>query len=410
LVKLNNVTPPLTYIDLFAGCGGLSTGLHLAGLKGLFAVERNASAFSTLKANLIDNRKHFDWPAWLTTTNWDIKDLLARKARSLAKMNGAVDLVVGGPPCQGFSTNGRRREGDERNTLVHSYLKLVEQIQPRAIFFENVRGFTMKFTANAEEGQNYSDIVLRRLHELGYGDARGELIDMSNYGVPQRRKRFIVIATREGVADEVFAALPAILPAFLSEKRLPRKNRVRSALSDLQRCHGEAICPDSSGFQSGLASRPTTGLQRLLRTRLAPHVPDSHRFVQHSEKVKLVFNKLLAEAPRNHAILGKEGRAFGLKKRSVTILAANQTAPTVTTLPDDIIHYSEPRVMTVRECARLQTFPDWFVFKGQYTTGGKTRVTDTPRYTQVGNAVPPLFAELVGIAMKEVLQHVESPI
>ena len=85
------------------------------------------------------------------------------------------------------------------------------------------------------------------------------------------------------------------------------------------------------------------------------------------------------------------------------VLDPDEPAPTITTIPDDFIHYSEPRVMTVRECARLQTFPDWFEFKGPYTTGGPRRVVQTPRYTQVGNAVPPLFAEMVGLALKEVL-------
>jgi Site-specific DNA methylase len=93
----------LNYIDMFTGCGGLSTGLHLAGWKGLFAIERNSTAFSTLNANLIEKRNHFDWPTWLAITNWDIKELLNQKSRELAKLRGSVDLVAGGPPCQGFS-------------------------------------------------------------------------------------------------------------------------------------------------------------------------------------------------------------------------------------------------------------------------------------------------------------------
>jgi DNA (cytosine-5)-methyltransferase 1 len=88
------------------------------------------------------------------------------------------------------------------------------------------------------------------------------------------------------------------------------------------------------------------------------------------------------------------------------VLDPNDVAPTVTTIPDDFIHYSEPRVMTVRECARLQSFPDWFKFKGPYTTGGKRRAHQTPRYTQVGNAVPPLFAEIIGLATKKAIQNV----
>lgn len=395
----------LKYIDLFAGCGGLSTGLHMAGWKGLFAVEKNASAFSTLKANLVDKREHFSWPTWLAATNWDIKELLKQKEDELGKLKGTVDLIVGGPPCQGFSTAGRRQEGDERNNLVHTYLKMVELVQPRAILFENVRGFTMKFKANAQEGVAYSQLVIQQLQDLGYNDARGELIDMSDFGVPQRRQRFIVIATREGVADSVFEALRDRCSDYLSDRGIPKKNGVKSALSDLQRCHGTAPCPDSNGFRSGLTSRATTGLQKHLRNGSKTNTPDSHRFVNHTDDVEAVFERLLANAPRNRCILGAEREPYGLKKRSVTVLDGNHSAPTVTTIPDDFVHYSEPRVMTVRECARLQTFPDWFEFKGPYTTGGKQRVLQAPRYTQVGNAVPPLFAEMAGLALKEILSH-----
>ncbi len=397
------MTRNLKSIDVFAGCGGLGPGLHLAGWKGLFAVEKNAAAFSTLKANLVEKKKHFDWPNWLASTNWDILELLAQKPRELRKLRGSVDLVVGGPPCQGFSTAGRRQEADGRNNLVHSYLNLVELVRPRAILFENVRGFTMKFKANAEAGVAYSQLVLQRLRELGYKDARGELIDMSDYGVPQRRQRFIVIATREGLADAAFEALEAQCSDHLANRRIPRRNGVGAALSDLRRCHGTTACPDSRRFQSGLTAAATTGLQKHLRADFTRHTPDSHRFVNHTEDVEAVFSKLLAGAPRNRCILGVEREPYGLKKRSVTVLNGYQPAPTVTTIPDDIVHYSEPRVMTVRECARLQTFPDWFEFKGPYTTGGKQRVLQTPRYTQVGNAVPPLFAEIAGLALNEVL-------
>lgn len=398
--------PSLNYIDLFAGCGGLSTGLHLAGWKGLFAIEQNLDAFSTLKANLIEKRGHFDWPAWLTTKNWEIKKLLRQKHRELAKLRRTVDLVVGGPPCQGFSMAGRRRETDQRNNLIHSYVSLIQLVQPKAILFENVRGFTLKFKANAEVGTIYPELVIQKLKELGYQDAHGEIIDMSDYGVPQRRQRFIVVATRANVAREIFSALETKGSLHLAAKCIPKRNSAKAALSDLEQRHGVAPCPDSEGFHSGIASRPITDLQKYLRVDAEPHTPDSHRFVNHTLRVQNVFSRLLADAPRNSSISGAARKKFRLKKRSITVLAADRPAPTVTTIPDDLVHYSEPRVMTVRECARLQTFPDWFEFKGPYTTGGKQRVLETPRYTQVGNAVPPLFAELIGLAAKEILEDV----
>jgi DNA (cytosine-5)-methyltransferase 1 len=397
------MTNTLKYIDLFAGCGGLSTGMYQAGWKGLFAIEKNASAFSTLKANLVDKHHHFDWPIWLDKTNWDIKELLEEKAQALRSLRGTVDLVVGGPPCQGFSMAGMRRENDNRNSLVHSYLKLVEIVRPRAILFENVRGFTMKFKANAEGEIPYSQLVIQKLKDLGYNDARGEIIDMSTFGVPQKRQRYIVIATRENLADRIFHSLKDRRADYLAARGIPAHNSVGSALSDLLRSHGETECPDSNGFQSGLSAPATTGLQKHLRLGSSSRNLDSHRFVNHTPAARQVFKRLLASAPRNQTICGDDRIPFGLKKRSVKVLSKNEPAPTITTIPDDFIHYAEPRVMTVRECARLQTFPDWFHFKGPYTTGGNRRALEAPRYTQVGNAVPPLFAEIAGLALKEIL-------
>ena len=94
----------------------------------------------------------------------------------------------------------------------------------------------------------------------------------------------------------------------------------------------------------------------------------------------------------------------GLKKRSVTVTKSDTICPTATSIPDDLIHYSEPRIPTVREVARIQSFPDWYEFKGKYTTGGDRRKVDVPRYTQVANAVPPLFAEQVGLVLKELIE------
>jgi DNA (cytosine-5)-methyltransferase 1 len=399
--------PSLKYIDLFAGCGGLSTGLHLAGWKGVFAVEKNVSAFETLKANLIVNKKHFDWPEWLTTTNWDIKTLLAEKGNELKTLQGSIDLVVGGPPCQGFSTAGRRRESDERNNLVHSYLSFVELVKPKAILFENVRGFTMKFKASPKEevGEAYSCMVIRQLQKLGFTDARGELVDMSDYGIPQRRQRYIVVGTLNNQAEAIFNELSQSCASFLSSRGIPRKNTVRSALSDLRMSHGVEDSPDTIGFAAGKASAPSSGLQKHLRISNRSYLPDSHRFVNHTRHTESVFRRLLSFAPRNRCVAGESRELYGLKKRSITVLQANQPSPTITTIPDDFLHYEEPRVMTVRECARLQTFPDWFEFKGPYTTGGKNRVHQAPRYTQVGNAVPPLFAEMIGIAIKKIISH-----
>ena len=187
----------MQYVDLFAGCGGISLGLGNAGLKGVFAIEKNPDAFQSLKHNLIDNQSFFEWPEWLPLKNWDIDNLLKIYSAQLGQLRGQIDIVVGGPPCQGFSVAGQRHATDKRNNLIHSYLRFIEIIQPRAIVFENVRGFTLKFAnSNNQNKVAFSEIMLRKLNELGYTDANGELVNFADYGVPQKRKRYLVIATR----------------------------------------------------------------------------------------------------------------------------------------------------------------------------------------------------------------------
>lgn len=398
------MTRQIQYIDVFAGCGGISLGLYNAGLRGIFAIEKHPDAFQTLKHNLINNRSHFYWPEWLSLENWDINKLLQTKSDKLIQIRGQIDLVIGGPPCQGFSVAGRRRASDKRNNLIYSYLEFVEIIQPRVIMFENVRGFTLKFSKSKKYGKvASSEIVLQRLNELGYTDARGEMVNFAEYGVPQRRQRFVVIATRENLSDAIFSTLEGNKKIFLDTKGIDATISCQAALSDLERKHGTTVCPDSPRYFSGIVSVPQTEFQKHIRLAgKENYVPDSHRYVNHTPEIRGVFEILLEKAPRNKTIK-KEREIYGVKKRSLMVLDPNEPAPTITTIPDDFVHYSEPRVMTVRESARLQTFPDWFEFKGPYTTGNKERVKQVPRYTQVGNAVPPLFAEQLGIAIKRVL-------
>ncbi|MCD6344339.1 MAG: DNA cytosine methyltransferase [Anaerolineae bacterium] len=399
------MTMQMQYVDLFSGCGGISLGLCNAGLGGVFAVEKHPDAFLSLKHNLIDNQSYFEWPGWLPLKNWDINDLLKTYSAQIIQLRGQIDIVVGGPPCQGFSTAGQRRVTDKRNKLIHAYLKFVDLIQPRVILFENVRGFTLKFSNSKEHSKvAYSEIVLQKLNELGYTDAHGEMVNFAEYGVPQRRKRFLVIATRDNLSGDIFSKLEGNREKFLGAKGISAKISSQSALSDLERRHGTTKCPDSPRFLSGIVSAGQTEFQKTLRLiDKTNYVPDSHRFVNHTPAIQKVFELLLEKAPRNRTIKGKERELYGFKKRSLMVLDPEEPTPTITTIPDDFVHYSEPRVMTVRECARLQTFPDWFEFKGPYTTGNKERVKQVPRYTQVGNAVPPLFVEQLGVAIKQVL-------
>lgn len=396
----------LNYIDLFAGCGGLSLGLHSSGCwQGIFAIEKSADAFTTLQHNLIHRRRHFDWPHWLDISNYNINQVLKEKHHELSELKDSVELVAGGPPCQGFSTAGRRAENDARNLLVHSYLDFIEIVRPKMIMFENVRGFQIGFRQHKGRGQPYSEMVLDRLKQLGYTDAQAKVINFSQYGVPQHRERCIIIGTQFDEASSIFRNMDSKRNEFLKRKRLSKSQSVSSAISDIRRQHGVVISPDNSRFTAGIyESRPRSSYQKLMRKEKC-QFPDSHRFANHSESVEEKFEAIITEKLRKQEI----NKRFNTKKNCTQLLEPDKPAPTLTTLPDDYVHYCEPRILTVREYARIQSFPDWYEFKGKYTTGGDRRKDEVPRYSQIGNAIPPLFAEHVGLILHDILIHAEEP-
>lgn len=396
------------YIDIFAGCGGLSTGLLNAGWTGLFAVEKNADAFSTLKYNLIDNQDHFLWPTWFPIQECDINELLKKQAENLRALQGKVTLVAGGPPCQGFSMAGKRDKDDQRNKLVKSYIKFIKLVLPQAIIFENVHGFTVNFKGKRGTKQ-YSSYVERALKRLGYRTMH-QIVDMSEYGVPQNRKRFILVAMKDHSPRNVFDVLNQNRKSFCESKGITCKTTVYEAISDLEKVHGTRPSPDTKGFQAGIYGPIQSGYQRLMRqgVELEIDAVDSHRFVNHRKDTVALHNDLLLHAPVGKRITPKDNIVSNLNRRGVTVLNRDAQAPTITSIPDEIVHYAEPRILTVREHARIQSFPDWFEFKGKYTSGGSRRKQEVPRYTQVGNAVPPLFAEQIGIAIWEVLSNDKS--
>lgn len=401
----------LCYIDLFAGCGGLSLGLHNAGWKGLFAIEKSPDAFATLKYNLITGRDHFSWPKWLgKPTNLEINHVIDTYKQNLIGLSGKVDLVAGGPPCQGFSTAGRRKEDDVRNGLIRSYLKFIMYVKPKLIFFENVKGFTLKFEKNKTKGQAYSAYVTAVLQRLGY-KVYGKLIDFSKYGVPQKRTRFILVGIRNDVAansnlnpKDFFRQITRNKKVFLQSKELPLNPNVGSALSDLLKANGVATTPDRKSFLSGEYSAPKSKYQRYLRKDCDSKIPNSHSFPKHRPEIVDRFRLFLQESG-NKNISKERRKELNINKHTIIPLAKNHKAPTLTTLPDDYIHYCEPRILTVREYARIQSFPDWYMFQGKYTTGGKVRTQEVPRYSQIGNAIPPLFGEQSGLVLKNLLRN-----
>lgn len=397
----------LTYIDLFAGCGGLSLGLHNAGWKGIFAIEKNKDAFKTLEHNLILNKEHFSWPKWLPQSKHDINEVISNYSDELEKLQGKVSMIVGGPPCQGFSIAGRRNEKDERNELIHSYIKFVNLVKPKLIFFENVKGFTMEFKNNKEKGIKYSQVVTEELDNSGY-HVYGKLINFGEYGVPQKRTRFILIGIRKDLrnsskekAKSFFDKIEENKFSFLNKRKLSEKPTIKEAISDLLTSQNIVETPDRKGFKTSLYKRSNSNYQKFLRKYSDSKIPDSHSLAKHSETVIERLNYILSISNSCKNLNQKIKDDLGLKKQVLVPLQATEQSPTITSHPDDLIHYCEPRILTVREYARVQSFPDWFEFKGKYTTGGKLRKFEVPRYTQIGNAIPPLFGEQSGLILKK---------
>ncbi|RQV10383.1 DNA cytosine methyltransferase [Burkholderia cenocepacia] len=400
-----------TFIDIFAGCGGLSLGLMQAGWKGLFAIEHDKNAFETLRHNLVDRGRavKFAWPNWLPKTSHDVTEIIEHHRENLHKLYRKVDMVVGGPPCQGFSTAGRRDPADPRNRLVAAYLEFVKLVQPRVVLIENVRGITLDFEDDREPtGRiNYSKKILAALSEEYIVSSR--MIDTSTFGVPQRRQRFFVIAVRKDWAKKIdgcpFESIERLRLPFLRSKGLSGVPvSAKAAISDLEiKRNGKIESRDSIGFEDISYGRPLTSYQKLMNSNYGGVLPDT-RLARHRPEIISRFSKLIeichADGRLNVSLSPELRASFGLRKCAIRVLDPENPSPTITSMPDDLIHYSEPRTLTVRENARLQSFPDWFAFQGKYTSGGERRRREVPRYTQVANAVPPLVAEAMGLALK----------
>lgn len=402
-------------VDLFAGCGGLSLGLHRAGFEGVFAVERDPMAFATLHENLVADhgayRAYPKWPDWLPKEPADIAQLLADKGvrRALKALQGTIDLLAGGPPCQGFSVGGARNGSDERNRLVHQQLDAVSLVRPAVTLIENVEGITRPFKSRPGVGADLpvADQVVLALADLGY-TAAYSVVDASRFGVPQARKRAVIVGVRNdlGLRPELFfEALEQVRLPLLSKLGLPEDRPVtaREALEDLTNPSVRVVCPDSPRFESTRYRAAKSAYARLLRGEAADGaVPDSHRFSVHGERVTALYELAHATQPK-----GRLAKAFllanGTKKDKKVLIDPDDVVSTITTHPDEFIHYAEPRNVTVREMARLQSFPDDFVFRGRYTINGPRRRFDVARCSQVGNAVPPHLGRAIGMAVCELL-------
>ena len=344
----------LNVLDLFCGAGGLSYGFECAGFDILLGIDNDAKALETFELNHKGSKSICGDITQITYED-HIKPLLDGKQ---------IDVIIGGPPCQGMSLSGPRKFDDPRNKLYLSYIRLVKEIQPKAFVIENVPGLVGLF------GGQIKDSIIEKLTEMGYR-IEYKILCSADYGVPQSRKRVVFVGTKVGSFE-----YPAINPNVVT---------CSMALSDLP-----ALEDELGEEVSEYATLPQNHYQQLMRRR--SDVVLNHVAASHSDKVK----KIIALVPDggNYKNLPEEYRESRNFHVAWTRFASNKPAPTIDTGHRHHFHYKYNRVPTVRECARLQSFPDDFKFLGN----------KTQQFRQVGNAVPPLMAQAIAEQVKKMLE------
>jgi DNA (cytosine-5)-methyltransferase 1 len=345
----------LNVLDLFCGCGGLSCGFERAGYDILLGIDNDAKALETFELNH-NGSKSICGDITEITYEKDIKPLINNKD---------IDVIIGGPPCQGMSLSGPRKLDDPRNKLYLSYIRLVEEIQPKAFVIENVPGLVALF------GGQIKDSIIEKFAEMGY-NIQYKILCAADYGVPQNRKRVVFVGMKKG--------------GFTYPEPLSKKVTCSMALLDLPPLEHEL-----GAVTAEYITEPLNDYQKLMREKST--VVKNHIAAAHSEKVRTIIS--LVPDGGNYKDLPEEY----IKSRNFhvawTRFASDKPAPTIDTGHRHHFHYKYDRVPTVRECARLQSFPDDFVFLGN----------KTQQFRQVGNAVPPLMAQVIAEQLKKELKE-----
>ena len=360
-------------IDLFAGCGGLSLGFARAGWQITRAVEIDPMIAKTYARNHPGARL--------------LVEDIGQAARGGAFTPGEAQIIIGGPPCQGFSMAGARIRGgfvsDPRNQLFRHYLHIVRRVRPRAFLMENVKGML-----TMEKGAIFREIV-SLFSDPGLFDGLGYQVFSTvgraqEYGIPQKRERVLLIGVRQERGVD-FAALWARARRRV-QARYPdffQPVTVYQAISDLSRI------PEGEGVP---APPPESAYQRALRD--GQRLIYNHTATRHNRKATDRMRQIAAR--QNYTALEEDIRS--VHSGSYGRLSWDEMAPTITTRFDTpsggrFIHPVKDRTLTPREAARIQSFPDSFVFEG-----GRSSVC-----RQIGNAVPPKLAYFLAVMMEEML-------
>ena len=334
----------MTYktIDLFCGAGGFSLGFEMAGFETSLAIDLWEPAIDTFNYNR-ENK---------VGLNIDIYEYDNERLEEFIDEND-VDGIIGGPPCQGFSMVGTRDEEDDRNNLYLQYVRFVDVVKPKFFILENVKGLlTLK------DGFFKEDII-NRFSELGY-NVNFKMLVASDYGVAQNRHRVFFVGLRKDLFGDKFSDLPSL---------------------------------DSGEDPKVYRTEPQNNYQKLMRKNSSEIT--NNEITRHTEQTKSIISMVpdggnIKDLPEKYYKVRNYSSAFkrmNSKKPSTTIDCGHR----------NYFHYKENRVPTVRESARIQSFPDDYHF-----TGSKTS-----QYTQVGNAVPVLLAKTIASEIKKLLDDLE---
>ena len=340
----------LTAIDLFSGCGGFSYGFQQAGFHVLLGVDNTTIALKTFAKNH-DNSK---------TLNLDLHKDEAIDEIVKSTEGKKIDVIIGGPPCQGFSLTGRRNENDERNTLFNAMFRLAKKVNPKAIIIENVPGLLKLYNGKAK------DEIIKLCKEYGY-TCNPQLLFAPDYGVPQIRKRVFFVALRNDLGTFEFP-----------DKILDKDNYIgcKAAIDDLPNLEF-----DLGGQELKYNKKAVSAYQKMMRN--GSKVIFNHVGTKHTDHVIDVISQVPEGG--NHKDLPPgvgDSRKFN---EAWTRYHSARPSKTIDTGHRNHFHYKWNRVPTVRENARLQSFPDDFVFLGNKTEQNR----------QVGNAVPPLLGKVL---------------
>lgn len=370
-------------VDLFAGCGGFSQGFKHAGFESVVALEIDEWASETFAAN---------HPGTKVITQ-DVRQVSANKLGLLA-----IDGVIGGPPCQGFSLSGNRDPKDPRNSLFMEFVRFVRELQPRFFVMENVLGL---LSMKTREHRPVVEIIAEEFSKSGYR-LMNIVLNSADFGVPQSRQRIFFIGLRQDLPFNVFLLNP------VNANSLRAQVNLWDAISDLpnlmagegteQQHYG--VAPQNA-YQT-LMRAGSTAIYNHVAMRHTPRIVERFKQISYGQSVKDVSPE---HSQRKRGNAGQvSGKVFSQNNMRPH---PDRPCPTVAaSFQSNFIHPHLHRNFTAREGARIQSFPDSYIFKGRRTTMSWEK--NLSQYQQIGNAVPPLLAEAIAATLKEYLAHISE--